>query len=362
VSFQTSIFKWTSIVTEWAGVMFLASEFLETEAHCRRLLTWIWVLVCVVGLLGLLEAATGFNLNKVLTTGYVPDELFYDPLTRGGVVRIRSTFAHPIELGGFLSFVMPVLLMLLLAEGRRSDKVLYMATSTLSLAGLALSLSLGPIVAALTGFAFVYLLGRRRTLLTALTAIAAFLVIFLAVGPASQPIQSLALERLDFSTYSGGNVASRVAIVLAALDAFARAPVLGSGIGTWFVVNPYAVFAGWSNSAGGSGNENFFAQVLVETGLLGLGASLFLLYSVLRTIWSAARPSPAMRQPLVGLFAGVLAFCVLNLTANVFSSVQANSMLWIIVAAFLRLAALRSGEQRSPAPTTSSEVEAIRAA
>lgn len=341
VALRISIFRFLALMFEWVGVILLTWEALgrreETLSTLDRLLG-IFGILCLVGLV---QGATGFDPNNLFFTGYSPTGYIYDSISRGIINRVRSTFPQPIEYAGTLAFVAPVTLMLAV-DARGQQRMLYGALFVLMTVNIGLAASLGPLISFAITLTTLWALGQgRRPLALAAALMAAGVLIAAQTDWFWEVARELILDRLNpnTDTFAFQNTAGRIAVVLAALDAFRKYPVFGAGLNTWFVVSPSATFMGYVNGAGNS-NENFYAQMLVETGLVGLTAVVFAFGWILVRVWRLFKATETARERrvLAGLFAGLVGYFALNLSANVFGGGAGQSAfaLWVTLALGLR--------------------------
>jgi O-antigen ligase len=338
---KTSIFRFLALLFEWVGVIVLAWDALRHGDDARVALDWLLGIFGGVCLIGLAQAAAGFDPNNLFSTGYQPTGYVYESIRRGGFMRVRSTFPQPIEYAGTLAFLAPVVFMLALnACGWR--QALYVALLGLMLANIAFAISLGPLASLTIALACVWMLGEgRRPLAVAGAVLMAGALIVAQTHLFRDAVRELVLDRMNPQTDTRAfkNTAGRVAVVLAAVNAVRQYPVFGAGLNTWFVVNPRATFMGYMNGIG-NGNENFYAQLLLETGIVGLTAILLAFGWILARLQRLMRGAQERRQRrvLVGLLAGLVGYLVLNLSANVIGGGAGQSVfvVWVTLALGLR--------------------------
>lgn len=338
---RLAFFKVGSVIAEWFATFLLVWNVLPDTRAVHRMTTFLYLITALVCSLAIAEAVTGFSVSRIVSTGYVPtaNPSVYDlPLVRAGLTRARSTFEVPIDLGSFLSLVAPLALAIALEQNKAQRRVLAVGVFVLTLIGLALTLSTGPVIGAMTAFLVMLILGSNRGPVTALFAITGITVAVLLLGPAGPILQALFVDRFNFATASGQNVAGRIAIVLAALQVLPAHPLLGSGPGTWFIVNPVAWFGGTTNVAGGAGNENLYASVLVEDGVIGLFCTMWILWRVLSELRrGAGRMRGGARRVLVSGWCAIVGYLVCNLASNeLLGSIQVMSMFAVVSALLMR--------------------------
>ncbi|UCF78664.1 MAG: O-antigen ligase family protein [Candidatus Eiseniibacteriota bacterium] len=145
--------------------------------------------------------------------------------------------------------------------------------------------------------------------------------------------------RLAGGSFFGGDYSSlvRSGAMRAGVRMFAENPITGVGLGTYLgkstqygdIIFPLVA-------------HNMFLHVLVENGILGLGAMLFLVGSVLRNIRLAEKTARS-GSPLFYLARGYQASYVAYLFSGLFTSIHFNQSFWFLAAAsvFLLQAARR---------------------
>jgi O-antigen ligase len=346
VDARSSFIRLIAYGIEWTAITYLTWQSLRSAADCNRLMQSLWILIGIVCTLGFVEFLTGVSVSAYVHTGYDPNNLSDLPIMRAGVTRVRSTFSHPIEFGGVLSFILPVLTMWAVSSRgiARAALIVLVAADIVSIA---LTGSLGPTLAAVLGLALITVLTDTRKFLAIGIGIVGVAAAWVLSGPGHELLQAVVLDRFDLR---GQDTSQRIAIVLSAFDGVRASPLVGTGLNTWFVVHPLTSFNGYLPAAGltTGGNENFFAQLLLETGLLGFGMVCTGLYLIVRRVWIYWHSSLDHRAASVGVgvFCGTLSFLFLNLTANVMGAwPQSTAVVWIVITCYLRMASFGGKEQ-----------------
>jgi putative inorganic carbon (HCO3(-)) transporter len=112
-------------------------------------------------------------------------------------------------------------------------------------------------------------------------------------------------------------VVERLAHWQAALGMLSDHPLLGVGIGNYVPVYAGYALPGWKDPLGHA--HNYYLHVAAETGLLGLGAYLLLIFACFWQGWRALRGESGQRQGVVLGILGVLtAFAVHSLFDNLY--------------------------------------------
>jgi putative inorganic carbon (hco3(-)) transporter len=204
------------------------------------------------------------------------------------------------------------------------------------------SFSRGGYAALLMGFLFVGILKTRK-----------LLVLTLLLGLVWTPIVPNAVRERVLMTYSakdGGLDHSseiRVGLWEDAIRVFDTSPVIGTGFNTYAYMGRVGDY---------TDTHNYFIKVLVETGVLGLGLFLILVFRLawigLVLHWRAA--DPMVRALGLGLAGWMVSSLVANLFGDRWSFLQVNGYMWVIAGLAARGWTL---EQEQPYAQTDEELE-----
>jgi O-antigen ligase len=262
----------------------------------------------------------------------------FDALERGGHLRARATFPHPIVLGTFLAMaVQPILALMLAKRGIR--RIAAGAAAVVVATGLAVTLSRAPWLGGIVGVAtFAALSGawRRWRIIAAVAAALAVLV----ASPIGAPMRDAAVGlvrpetkqerfvvqvRIDLAKRIGGGGVRT--LVSSSLDPAAR-PAFP------------AVIEGREVDLGSS-IDNTYVRELAQTGLLGLLALFALLIAMMtETIKGALRAGGDLRNLASGLAAAQLVVLVVGLTVGTISFSQVGTAFWLVAGAGIAIGRL----------------------
>ncbi len=360
IELHKSLFKFISLLFEWLGFVLLAWDGVKDRKDCQFLINWLFGIFALICLIGLAEFAFGFDIHEMLSTGYTPIIDYFQPVMRGELARIRSTFPHSIDYGAALTMITPLLLVYVLySEG--FPRLFYTGLGVLVLANLALTASTGPLLGLLVILSVMYIYNEGRQAIKLALVLCTFIVAILIQSPEVREVLEITvISKFDPASEGFVTTAGRVAVLLAAWQSFQLHPIFGTGLNTWFAVGPEADFMGVSSLAGMSGgNENFYAQVLLETGVVGLAGVLLALYLLLQRVrgFIIAAEEPWDRAVYVAVFSAMCGFLAQSFTAGVFwgGSGQTSLVFWLILVFCLRYA------QEAPASLSSrsSEVQMV---
>lgn len=230
----------------------------------------------------------------------------------------------------YIVFITLLLLGVLLESRSRTKSVVSMIGIGALLYAVIFSFSRGAYVSLAAAIAVVFVMphGRRRKLLL-LAAVAVGIALLLAALPTG------VLQRTQ--TITGSLTGREIALSFGArlqmwgktLADFKHHPILGRG--TW----SYGL------------RDNFYMKALGETGIIGLGAFLWLLLTMLRAEWRAARAridDDLVRGVAFGLLpATVACVAVFNLSGDLFTLHRFMGTFWIVLALVLRYVGAQGG-------------------
>lgn len=219
----------------------------------------------------------------ILLVGYVQYFLF--PSLRGltyegwdpHLYRMFGSFFDPNFLGSYLVVSFLLGLQLFLQQKEKHKKHFYTVGNTLLLIGIFLTFSRSSYIALFIGVSvFTFLKGYKKWLL----CILASLILFGGV-----------IFGLSFRQNEGTNLlrtastAARIGNMQRAMSIITDSPLIGVGFNTYRYAQHKKGFLGgigWEISHSGAGVNNSYLFVMATTGIIGLIAFLYLLYSLFR--------------------------------------------------------------------------------
>ncbi len=252
-------------------------------------------------------------------------------LVRGGYIRVFASAQHPIALGSLFALLMPLAAYLFMSTRRA---IWLGATFIFCIATVATVSRTGVLSLVVVGIVYVVLRPRQMIRFWPLL-LPALLVIKIAMPGVLGtfyhgffPRGGLVAEQAD-----GAVGSSRIASFRPAIDEVSKKPLLGVGYGARIPSGPgqnsFIVDDQWLSTA-------------METGVLGVGAWVWLFVVFLRKMFRAARRD---RGPRGWLYASIAAsttgFAVGMATYDAFSFTQVTFGLFVVLA--LGCAALRAG-------------------
>ena len=294
-------------------IVLVLNQLLTTRRELKHLLTAVYVSLAIPAIVGAYQVAT--------KTGFHESADFS---------RVRGTFDHPNPFAIYLTMLIVMGVALVLKVERRSVKLALLGAISLCGIFLVLTYTRSAWIATIAGLLVVAFFEGKRLL--PLMGFAVVLVVML--------VPSVAMRFSDLSTETtqsgaaGNSLVWRFEYWQQALQ-LSENPIVGAGLRT--------VQASTDVS---KEPHNDFIRVYVETGLIGLSAYLWFLFSLVRSARRSIRSTRSALEHSVAVgFAGCLAaFLLLSLVSNVISQLV---ILWYFLAFAVAAAAGPRLERRT---------------
>ncbi len=291
-------FFFTLKYVEYLVVYFLTVNYVRDERQVRRLLTTAFVTCAIAAIMGIAQIPSGDRV----------------------AAPFEGQYGEPNTFGGYLVFMLALILGMALTARAFQAQLGWFAFAGVVSLPLLYTLSRTSWMAAVPMFFTLILLSRRRLILMV------GIGILIIVGPLVFPKQ--VVDRYDY-TFNARVDRGDVQIAGARLDtsSSARIDSWKTGFEAWTKrpIFGYGV-------AGFGFIDAQYIRVLVEGGLLGIGAFLWLLWRVSRVGWNAVRNSRGTRFEgiTLGYMAGLVAMIVHGVGANTFIIVRIMEPLWFL--------------------------------
>lgn len=333
VPLQSYYAAFTDIVEQFF-LFYLFVSYMRQPGFWNRIEKVLFTTTALVCLFALLEEL--FQFNPLAGFFGVEDDLF-----RGGLLRVRATFYHPIALGCFIALVFPFVLSALIREPKGRKKTALGVLLLAMLAASFLTVSRGPWIAILleSGVFLAWWAWGNMQRIAIVAVVAGILAStvgllttndYLAkkVGPILDPGQ-FSLQRTD----EGSSEYYRIALLKAVIDRL-EGPrwIYGFGRGTFYLADVESNYDNVDHVLGAG--DSHYVLLLLETGIAGLAAFLLLLCATLRTCARRALEASGHHR-LFALAAGasVAGFIFNNITVSMFTVLPLSLVFWMSVAA-----------------------------
>lgn len=335
----------------WPWLVFLGVNFLSlilsfslstSLAELARLAT-----IFSLFILGFLTIKTNQDLTRlikvIIFSSFLPSALaFYQFLVGGGLkdgddFRIYGTFAHPNMLAFFLCFIIVLTVFIFLNNDRKKvSSLLYGLLAFFSMFLLVFTYTRG---AWLVFFIFVFIIGLLRYGRFLVLTLAALLLFYLVVPPFQERVNTL----INPDPY--GSIAWRLELWRDGFSYFKKQPLLGYGLGTAALV----IADNRGPQLGSPEPHNDYLRLALDSGVLGLGSYLLLVFSLLflllRCYFQQTRPKLKMFN--LFLFAFGVALYLMSFGDNVLNDTALQWSFWVLVGALLAVQAQRDDLVRS---------------
>jgi O-antigen ligase len=299
---------------EYFVVYFITVNYIQEQRQLRRLLTTAFATCAVACVLGIAQIPTGERVSAPF----------------------EGQYGEPNTFGGYLVFMLALILGRVLTASTLPALLGWSTFAGLVVLPLLYTLSRSSWLATIPMLLSLMLLSRRRLLLMTVVGMA------IVVGALMFPKQVIDRynytfhEKVDRGTYTFAgrrldlSTSARFDSWKVGIQGWSQRPLLGYGV------------------TGFSFMDAQFVRVLVETGLVGLCAFLWLLWRILGVAWDAHRRLAGTRLEgmTLGYLAGLIALITHAIGANTFIIVRIMEPFWFITAIIVMLS---TREGASPA-------------
>ena len=309
-------FFFTLKYVEYFVVYFMAVNYIQDERQLRRLLGTAVATCAISAVMGIAQIPSGERVSAPF----------------------EGKYGEPNTFGGYLVFMLAVILGLALAAKTLPARLRWFALAALTAVPLLYTLSRTSWLAALPMLLTLILLSPRR------------LIVIVAVGGAillgSAVFPKQVLDRYDY-TFHAPEARGEFRVGSARFDTStsARVESWGYGIRGW-LKRPLLGYG----VTGFAFMDAQYVRVLVEGGLLGLAAFLWLLWRILRTAWDTYRRTVGTRFEglALGYIAGFAAMITHCIGANTFIIVRIMEPFWFLTGIVTILPLLHQARAADP--------------
>ncbi len=287
----------------------------------------------------LLIAAAGFIQLKVFPDLARLEQYGWDP----HINRLVSTWLDPNFIGGYLAFVVCLLLGILLYTKKSSRKILILTSIAFLGAALFLTYSRSSYVALAAGVVVISLIRSWKVLAVSLLVF----VIGISVSPrADQRVGELAqsISSIVFNSNENPDPTTRLRIRAyeQTIDLIKARPLLGSGYNTLRYVKYDEGFVTDEENHAASGSDSSMLTILATTGILGLIPFVLTYAILLRDLWRKKNTPLAL-----GLLGGTTALLLHSLFVNSLLFAPILIPFWITTALFYATPTTHHGEKQT---------------
>jgi O-Antigen ligase len=344
-----SLKKLLSVILEYYAVYFIFFKSISTPATIKRIVTATVVAMAMTTIPGVVEAYTGWQV-----TSWFPDigaRFGFGNLDEARGIRTQSTFQHAILYGGALAMALPLALYLIATAKSMIQKIFLWMSVLLMFLCLFKTTSRGPWMAAIFGFALVFIF-TVRPIQKSMIVIIGLCVLVMVIRPGVyDTITDLYDETTNPDSTVGTSYEYRYALRDVSVKALSLSPIralTGFGMESFYYLHLEGPFMGKEGHKFES-CDSAWIETMIETGYVGLAIFALLLGSAfLRIFWSVFR-LPKPDRYLQWIFAvNLIQYYFLMISVAIYGWGQNGFMLWITIAA--GLAYPRVAAEREMAP------------
>ena len=253
---------------------------------------------------------------------------------------ITGPFQNPNNLAAWLTIVIPLSSCFLYFGGKElSKKIRYLLSLLIiiSVACLVLTHSRGAWVAVMLSLILAGVLKSKKL---AVITVLAIILLF------SFSTKSIKERTVSIVTGSGSEM-HRTVLWEEAIEIIKDFPIFGCGLNTYSIVAPKYKISG---GGGGIYPHNSYLQMAAETGLLGLGAFLWIMIAIFKTSWVNLKKidNKFYSALLIGLLAGLFAFLAHSFVDTHFYSLGLRYLMWFVIGLIVAVQRIALKEKSSP--------------
>jgi hypothetical protein len=313
------------------GAFFVTYHLVKDAQEARRLVALWMIVTTVVAAYGIAQHYTGIDWAREL----VGKESNLDPFWFGREEGFRTKGLHPSGITYAHNLLFPLIftsVFLFSSDNSWRQWLLRLASWGLMVFALLFSLTRGVWIAYLVVLLLFGVLKGGRVLFSAGLTVVLLSLFLLSAGTG---VRERAGSLFDFSENIG-----RSRIWQANIDMIRERPLLGWGYGNYRKFrDPY--YQRYPEVDTTAHAHNSFLQIWVDTGLLGLGAFVYLFAVILKKGWAVYQrlsQEPGKSLALGGVL-GVVGFLLGGVTQYNFGDAEVVIVLWALVGMLMRLAA-----------------------
>jgi len=318
-SIAISIRTFSTKLIENVLIFFVVTETINTKKKMRNIITIFFIssaLVCIDGI------SQFFTHKDFIRHRNWP----YD--TKPFTLRIMGPFITPNDLAAYLTPLVIINLSLFFVRFKSLFvKYSFRLLGIALLICLFLALSRGAWIGFIFGLLFIIIFGERRIafILLFLILISTSLLPFL-----SQSKKAVLVGRLNYSDAGGyqRKILNRIG-----WDMWKERPIFGLGLGTFMYNFERFNYDKKTYSYGPTYAHNCYMQMLAETGILGLGAFMWVIIALFKKSLKIIKISKdyIYRNVSIGLLGGLLAYLVHSAFDTNLYSLDIGILFWYLL-------------------------------
>ncbi len=289
------------------------------------------VIVVLIGVLEFLIGVSVFSLVELPGRREIA-EGFIQTKERAGFMRVQSTLDNPVTLSTYLLMTLPIVVYFYKNSFSVAGKVVYGIFIWLVMSILFLTF-----VRSAWFFLFLSAVILLKSKYLYLTFSGLVVLMVLVIGEwsglgVSENIETITKSiLLQEERQVNKSTVYRMEMLMAGFETLKASPFLGVGPGN-FGSEVEGVYFG--ETIYFEHHENYYIKVLVETGLLGFSAYLFMVIGIIRIIWKARRSETNLKikSLYTVILLSIINYLGMSFFLDSFSYFQVSFLFWVLIA------------------------------
>ncbi len=342
MNIKVSAFRVLYFVVEELLLLIMVFNVYNNKESAKTGLVALCMVVLILGIFANIEKVLGVNhFEKVSLSGEVVGKKMatYSSFERFGIFgRVHSMSRHPITFGGILAILFPIILSFYLTREPPLKKVFIVILGFLCVEGVFLSVSRAPVFTLCFGIGLFFLfIIRKGKVSKVFNIVIVGILIFLLIVVFFLPAQELLLNTImpgweKREGVGGSSIELRLQLLDAAYNFSEKLPAWGIGYGAAASM----VRSGFLRDRMFSGREIFWVECLLETGWIGISASLFFFLQVYIVLRNKYKRLKSTHDNMI-MMGGIISFLCFIVFATITGEMGTFHILFISIPIMLRI-------------------------
>ncbi|MCD8090502.1 MAG: O-antigen ligase family protein [Clostridiales bacterium] len=318
---RTIGFEGMRAVCEYIFWFFLVLKLCDSDETGKRLCICLFLVIGIMAVHGIYQ----YIVAVPMPSSWV------DHNEAGVRTRVYSILTSPNVLGSLFTLTIPIGAGLFLEEKNKAKKAFYAVVILCMLASLAFTFSRGAWMGFMAAVIIFVLFYDARLLVPVLAL--AVLAVFLVPEVGNRISYMLSADYIE-SSMNGG----RLIRWIDGLSVWAYGKLTGVGLGHFggaVAINHGMQYLVGYEYIDTFYMDNYYLKTMIETGVVGLFAFIFLMYQVFINSARAVKASAENKYLKIGIMSGLFGIIIHNLVENIFEVPLMSTEFWIFAAVLM---------------------------
>ncbi|MCC8098173.1 MAG: O-antigen ligase family protein [Eubacterium sp.] len=318
---RTIGFEGMRAVCEYIFWFFLVLKLCDSDKLGKRLCICLFIVIGIMAIHGIYQ----YIVAVPMPSSWV------DHNEAGVRTRVYSILTSPNVLGSLFTLTIPIGVGLFLEEANKCKKAFYGIIILCMLASLAFTFSRGAWMGFMAAVIVFVLFYDARLLLPVLAL--AVLAVFLVPEVGNRISYMLSADYIE-SSMNGG----RLIRWIDGLAVWSYGKLTGVGLGHFggaVAINHDMQYLVGEDYVETFYMDNYYLKTMIETGIVGLAAFIFLMYQVFISSVRAVKISSENKYLKIGIMSGLFGIIIHNLVENIFEVPLMSTEFWVFAAVLM---------------------------